>query len=45
MKIIHKDFHDPAGAKGTEEEIIPTFRKVRDDIRDFCEDIVRQILA
>lgn len=30
---IHMGFEDPAFAKGTEEEILKTFRKVRDEIR------------
>jgi len=36
-KIIHKAFEDPARARGTEEEILSTFRKVRDEIKDWVE--------
>lgn len=36
-KIIHKPFEDPYFAAGSEEEIMTTFRKVRDDIRTFIE--------
>lgn len=31
---IHWSFIDPAAAKGTEEEILSVFRKVRDQIRE-----------
>ncbi len=34
-KIIHKSFSDPSQFKGTEEEILSEFRKVRDEIRDW----------
>ena len=36
-KVIHKPFDDPYFASGSEEEIMATFRKVRDDIRTFVE--------
>ena len=36
-RIIHKPFDDPYFASGSEEEIMATFRKVRDDIRTFIE--------
>lgn len=31
---IHWSFEDPAAAKGTEEEILAVFRRVRDQIKD-----------
>ncbi|MFN3306079.1 MAG: arsenate reductase ArsC [Candidatus Kapaibacteriota bacterium] len=31
---LHIGFEDPAEAKGTEEEVIPVYRKVRDQIKD-----------
>ncbi len=31
---IHMGFEDPAGAKGSDEEVLGEFRKVRDKIRD-----------
>jgi len=35
-KRLHMGFEDPADAKGSEEEILSVFRKVRDEIeRDF----------
>jgi len=36
-KVIHKPFDDPYFASGSEEQILTTFRKVRDDIRTFVE--------
>ena len=37
-KHIHKSFTDPSGYKGTEEEKLEFFRKVRDEIRDWIEE-------
>ncbi|RPF46866.1 arsenate reductase [Thermodesulfitimonas autotrophica] len=34
-KVIHQGFPDPAKAKGSEEEVLAAFRRVRDMIRDF----------
>ena len=34
---IHKSFDDPYFAAGSEEEIMATFRKLRDDVRVFIE--------
>ncbi len=36
-RIVHKPFDDPYFASGSEEQILTTFRKVRDDIRTFIE--------
>jgi arsenate reductase len=36
-KVIHKPFDDPYFASGSEEQIMATFRKVRNDIRTFIE--------
>ena len=36
-KVIHKPFDDPYYASGSEEEIMNTFRKVRNDIKSFVE--------
>jgi len=36
-KVIHKPFDDPYFASGSEEEIMATFRKVRDDTKTFIE--------
>lgn len=35
-KRYHRDFPDPAKAKGTEEEINSQFRKVREEIKAYC---------
>ena len=34
---LHHSFPDPAQATGTEEEILDSFRSVRDAIRDYAE--------
>ena len=36
-KIVHRDFEDPAAAKGSEEEVLAVFRRVRDHIRSYIE--------
>jgi len=36
-RIVHKPFDDPYFASGSEEQVMATFRKVRDDIRMFIE--------
>jgi len=36
-RIVHNPFDDPYFASGNEEEIMATFRKVRDDIKTFIE--------
>ena len=33
-EVMHVGFPDPARASGTDEEIMTTFRQVRDDLRD-----------
>ena len=37
---LHCNFPDPAKAVGTEEEINEQFRKVREMIKDYCEQFV-----
>lgn len=39
----HYNFPDPAKATGTEEEIIASFRNVRDMIKSFCRDFISTI--
>ncbi|HUU20243.1 MAG TPA: arsenate reductase ArsC [Sedimentisphaerales bacterium] len=36
-RIVHRPFDDPYFASGSEEQIMATFRKVRDDIKTFIE--------
>jgi len=42
--IIHKGFEDPAQAKGSEEEILKEFRKVRDEIKNYIKNDLSNIL-
>ncbi|MFA5556164.1 MAG: arsenate reductase ArsC [Flavobacteriaceae bacterium] len=39
-KKLHHNFPDPAKATGTEEEIKEQFRKVRQQIKDYCNQFV-----
>ena len=34
---------DPAGVEGTEEEVLETFRRVRDEIKQRVQELVRQL--
>lgn len=41
---IHIGFDDPADAEGTEEEVMPVYRRVRDEIkRDFFEFFLKEL--
>ena len=42
VKREHLGFEDPAQAKGTEDEILAAFRRVRDQIRQSVENYLRQ---
>ncbi len=42
-RIVHKPFDDPYFASGSEEKIMATFRKVRDDIRTFVETLPQSL--
>jgi len=42
---IHHSFSDPAKATGSEEEIMHAFRTVRNEIRRFCEEFSKTIIA
>jgi len=35
---IHQNFEDPANASGTEEEVLPVYRRVREQLKVFCEE-------
>ena len=39
---FHHNFPDPAKAKGTEEEIMQQFREVRDMIKAYADDFVKE---
>jgi arsenate reductase len=43
-EILHISFPDPAQATGTEEEIMATFRRVRDDLRRKLIPLLRERL-
>ena len=43
VTVVHKPFADPYFASGSEEEIMATFRKVRDDIRTFIETLPERL--
>jgi arsenate reductase len=36
-RVIHAGFEDPAVARGSDEEVLAVFRRVRDEIRDFVK--------
>lgn len=42
VQQFHYNFPDPAKAKGTEEEIMQQFRKVRDMIKEYADDFVKE---
>ena len=44
-KQHHHNFSDPAKATGSEEEILNAFRKVREEIRAYCEAFVENELG
>lgn len=39
-KRFHQNFSDPAKTKGSEEEILNSFRKVRDEIKAYSEKFI-----
>ncbi len=44
LKRFHHNFPDPAKATGSEEDIMREFRKVREMIRIYCKDFVKDYL-
>lgn len=42
-QTLHWDFIDPAEARGSEEERLAVFRKVRDEIKSKISDFVKQL--
>jgi arsenate reductase len=40
----HYNFPDPAKAKGSEDEVMGEFRRVRDMIREYCRNFVAEQL-
>ncbi|HEX8331736.1 MAG TPA: arsenate reductase ArsC [Segetibacter sp.] len=43
-KVLHKNFSDPAKATGSEEEIMNKFREVRNEIKEYCRNLIPGIL-
>jgi len=43
-KKFHYNFPDPAKAKGTEEEIVAEFNRVRDLIKSYCHRFIKENL-
>jgi arsenate reductase (thioredoxin) len=41
---LHYNFPDPAKAVGTEQEVLQEFRNVRQLIKNYCQDFVKQYL-
>ena len=44
-KKIHKSFPDPAKAKGDKTQVVLTYVKVRDMLKEFCKDFVQNELG
>ena len=44
IKRIHWPLEDPAAATGSEEKVMAVFRKVRDEIRQRVEALVKEAL-
>jgi arsenate reductase (thioredoxin) len=44
-EVMHVGFPDPAKATGAEEEILPVFRRVRDDLREQLTALLREKLS
>jgi arsenate reductase len=40
---IHHSFDDPAALEGSEEQRLRAFRRVRDEIRDYLQELTNQI--
>ena len=43
-QTFHRNFPDPAKATGTEEEILQTFRKARNLIKEYSQDFIRYFI-
>ena len=41
-KKWHQNFEDPAKAIGTEEEVLNSFRIIREQIRNYCEEFTNE---
>ena len=45
MQRFHHNFPDPAKAQGSPDEIMNEFRRVRDMIKDYCRNFVKEHLS
>lgn len=43
VKMLHHNFTDPAKAKGTEEQIMAEFRRVRNEIKDYSRKFIESL--
>ena len=43
-KKIHQNFEDPSKVIGSEQEVLLSFRKVRQNIKNFCKQFVEEHL-
>lgn len=41
-KMFHNNFPDPAKIKGNEEEVMSAFREVRNSIREYCNNFIKE---
>lgn len=41
-KLFHQNFTDPSKVKGTKDEIMNEFRKVRGLIKEYCKDFIEK---
>lgn len=44
-KRLHHNFSDPAKATGSEQEVMDAFRKVRNEIKSYCQEFVHLYLT
>ena len=45
VKMLHHNFPDPAKAKGNEEEITSEFRRVREMIKEYSQNFIREYIS
>lgn len=44
-ELLHHNFPDPAKATGTDKEVMQSFVKVRDIVKDYCQNFVENKLS
>lgn len=44
IKRLHWGLPDPAKATGSEEDVLKVFRKIRDEIKERIENLIREVL-